>query len=65
MEGGIIKPVEDLGNTMLKVFLEHPLFETRKRLRSMMGSAKYADSIAKQPGLIVELDTVLKATYAR
>jgi hypothetical protein len=53
---------EDLGQYDAKGILRTSSFETaKKRLRSMMGSAKYADSIAKQPGLIAELDTVLKA----
>lgn len=38
-------------------------FETaKKRLRVMMSSEKYSDSIAKQPGLVDELGAVLKAT---
>lgn len=54
---------ERLGQYDAKGVLRTSSFETaKKRLRVMMGSKAYSDSIARQPGLVQELNSVLKAS---
>lgn len=53
---------ENLGQYDAQGVLRTSSFETaKKRLRSMMQNPKYSDSIKQQPGLTMELDSVLEA----
>lgn len=53
---------EKLGQYDAAGVLRTSSFETaKKRLRAMISSQKYADSISKQPVLVKEIDSILKA----